>query len=92
MQYGVYSYVLKQNGEIYYVGVDSDMYHQKRHRYHMSSKNKNKQLVNKILQTHHREFEYVELCWCDTREKAVLIEKAIIDSFGLLNKLNQKRG
>lgn len=92
MQYGVYVYLLKQTGEIYYVGVDSDMYHQKRHRYHMNKKNRDKQLVNKVIQLHRNEFDYVELCWCDTREKATLIEKAIIDSFGLLKKLNQKRG
>lgn len=56
---GIYAYLDKENNnEIVYIGLDSNIYKNKRHSDHLSKSNYNKQVINRVLQNNIDRYEY----------------------------------
>ena len=60
---GIYSYIDKQTNEIVYVGKDSHINKQKRHKAHHHQSNKDMQTINKVLQSNPNRYTYQVLNW-----------------------------
>lgn len=60
---GIYSYIDKQTNEIVYVGKDSHLNKQIRHKAHHHQSNKDMQTINKVLQSNPNRYTYQVLNW-----------------------------
>ena len=55
---GIYCYIDKNNDEIIYIGKDSYIDTNKRHKSHIRKNDYNKQVINKILQNNPKRYQY----------------------------------
>lgn len=60
---GIYAYFDKKDNSVVYVGKDSSIEKNKRHREHMYKSNYNKQAINRILQNNPNRYTYQVLVW-----------------------------
>ena len=60
---GIYAYFDKKDNSVVYVGKDSSIEKNKRHREHMYKSNYNKQVINRILQNNPNRYTYQVLVW-----------------------------
>ena len=60
---GIYAYFDKKDNSVVYVGKDSSIEKNKRHREHMYKSNYNKQAINRILQSNPNRYTYQVLVW-----------------------------
>ena len=58
MSKGIYAYVDKKDNNIVYVGKDSNIYRNKRHKDHFYPAGYNKQVINRVLQNNPDRYEY----------------------------------
>lgn len=64
MSLGIYAYYSKEKEEIVYVGKDSQINKNARHRQHMLSSRYNKQPINRVLQNNPDKYEYKIIYEC----------------------------
>lgn len=60
---GIYAYFDKKDNSVVYVGKDSSIEKNKRHREHMYKSNYNKQVINRVLQNNPNRYTYQVLVW-----------------------------
>ena len=63
MARGIYCYIDKKDNQIVYVGKDSYIDKNKRHRHHLTSSKYNQQPINRILQNNPDRYTYQVLVW-----------------------------
>ena len=61
---GIYGYFDRQKQEIVYIGKDSNIDKDARHKAHMAKCNKDKQVINRILQNNPQRYEYSVIYIC----------------------------
>ena len=59
--YGIYCYKDKKNNKIIYIGKDSHIDKNKRHKAHINKKNFSDQQINRVLQKNSERYEYIVL-------------------------------
>lgn len=63
MSCGIYCYIDKKDNSIVYVGKDSNINENNRHKAHFASSNYNKQKINRVLQNNPNRYTYQVLAW-----------------------------
>ena len=63
MAKGIYCYIDKKDNQIVYVGKDSNIDKNKRHRHHLTPSKYNQQPINRILQNNPDRYTYQVLVW-----------------------------
>ena len=58
MTKGVYCYIDKKNDEIVYIGKDSNIHIDRRHKQHFAPSNYDKQVINRVLQNNPDRYQY----------------------------------
>lgn len=91
---GIYCYRdLKDNGNIVYIGKDSDLKKSRRHYDHMRhdfKEGKRGQLVNKVLQDDPKRYIYTHVAYCEEEWLDALEQKLIEDYQPKLNILGKE--
>lgn len=80
-EYGVYMYLDKYKQEIVYIGVDSHINYQQRHKHHINPNNYNQQQINRVLQNNLGRYKYLEYCKVETEEQMLQIEFDLINLY-----------
>ena len=62
MSKGIYQYVDVNNGEVVYIGRDSNIHRNQRHKNHLNSSRYHDQPFNKVLQNNPQRYEYSKIC------------------------------
>lgn len=62
MSAGIYLYLDKQTNEIVYIGKDSNIHRNERHKAHLNPNNYSKQHINKVLQNNLDRYKYDIFC------------------------------
>lgn len=61
MTQGIYCYIDNKNNSIIYIGKDSYIHRNKRHKHHLMKKNYNQQQINRVLQNNPNRYKYAIL-------------------------------
>lgn len=71
MSMGIYCYIDKKNNQIVYIGKDSNIHYNKRHKEHYRPSLYHRQQINRVLQNNPNQYTYQILNW-DVQNKDVL--------------------
>lgn len=71
MSMGIYCYIDKKNNQIVYIGKDSNIHYNKRHKEHYRPSLYHRQQINRVLQNNPNRYTYQILNW-DVQDKDVL--------------------
>lgn len=84
---GIYAYFDKKDNSVVYVGKDTSIEKNKRHREHLYKSNYNKQAINRILQNNPNRYTYQVLVW-DVKDQETLTSLEIQNIRQLKPKFN----
>ena len=70
---GIYAYVDTMDNSVVYVGKDSHIGENKRHKQHYQSSNYNEQTINRVLQNNKGRYDYKCLCCGNDNEKELQV-------------------
>lgn len=90
-QQGIYCYIDKKNNNIIYIGKDSNIYKNKRHKDHLKKCNYNQQQINRILQNTPNRYKYKIILRGKIKQKILNgLEMAFIQKYN--PKFNYTKG